>query len=164
MAMREVLRHKAERYRERRDKALQKGNAVLDDGRQSTVGRKVLDPSGSRQWPTVEAAILQGSQLPGTQLYPAALCPRRSATWIGCHDAYLFTLYDSAAPVRTFDDLAALAIYLAPLNEIVIVWIGLESDVPAQTAALVAQTSNWTDMAVLSPPAHALLAADCRFY
>jgi hypothetical protein len=164
MRMRDSLKHKAARFQDRQQAAAANGDAFMQDGRQATIDRKILSHYGRKQWPMVAAAILQGSRLPGTNLHPTARCPNEDPAWVGCHEAHLFTLYDGHAKRREFSELAALAVYLAPLNEIAVIWIGLETDLAAQVSELTEETKGWTDLTPISPRCDELLTENCQFY
>ena len=164
MGMRLVLERKASRFLDRQREAAVNGDAFLKDGRQSTVRDNVLDSFGRQQWPVVSAAILQGAQLPVEPLFPGVTCPTHDPGWVGCHEAYLAILYDGPADSREFKELAALAMYMAPLNKILIVWIGAEIDRSGEIRELTKETDEWTNLEPISTQYHELLSKKCRNY
>ena len=73
-SMRIALKALTRRFYQRQRKAAGRGDPVLEDGTQTTLLDKVLNPAEPNAWPKRAAAILHGLHLPVNPLLPAWPC------------------------------------------------------------------------------------------
>lgn len=151
-----------ERFAERQRAAAAAGRPHLADGRQATVIAEVLDPDGHAAWPRRAAAVLHGLRLPVPPILPQVFCREGGLPWRLLDSAsYLAHLHDGPPEARSLGDTTALALYMAPLNTLRILWVGAEADAAEAAEALAAETAGWTDCAAVSPAFAARLKALC---
>ena len=160
--LRDVFSHGARRFAQRQAAAAGKGAPLLADGRQSTLESEVFGPMARHGWPLRAAAVLHGLHLPAPPLLPASACRPGGAAWSALDpESYLTRLDDGPPQERSFGDMTALVVYLAPFERLRLVWIGQESDVLEARAALEAETAGFTAWRALAPDYAAWLEQAC---
>lgn len=164
-AMRMALAALIERFHQRQRQAAGRGDPLMEDGTQSTLIDRVLGPTGKNAWPTRAAAILHGLHLPVDPLLPAKpCCPGGPDLLTLDGETYLTRLDDGPPQARQLGDMTALALYIAPLKTMRILWIGAEAEAAATERDLQDETANWTDWTGVSPPYAHWLASECRHH
>lgn len=162
-SMRIALEALTRRFYQRQRKAAGRGDPVLEDGTQTTLLDKVLNPAGPNAWPKRAAAILHGLHLPVNPLLPAWPCCPHGPNWLALDgETYLTRLDDGPPQARQLGDITALARYIVPLKNMCILWIGAEADAAAAEQDLENDTANWTDWAGISGPYAHWLATVCQ--
>jgi len=161
--MRDILRHAAGRFGERQLAAVPRGGPLLEDGRQETLEDALFGPLARQGWPRRAAAVLHGLHLPATPLLPATACCKGGPGLSTLDPAsYRTRLDDGPAQARELGDTTALAVYLHPLRQLRILWIGAESDHQLAVARLRRETRLWTDWRPVSPDYADWLEKACK--
>ena len=162
MSMCMALKHNIKRFGERQRAAADAGDPLLEDGRQQTITDQVLDPRGPGAWPRRAAAVLHGLCLPQDPLLPETPCCQGGPNLRDCDgETYLAMLNDGPTDARTYGAVTSLALYIAPLKKMVVLWIGAVADWNAAVAQLKAETVDWTDWSAVDPAYAAWLEQAC---
>ncbi|MGD1879121.1 MAG: hypothetical protein ACFB13_16665 [Kiloniellaceae bacterium] len=164
MTLRNALQSLGRRFGQRQNAALEReGAPILADGREATLQAALFGPAATQDWPKRAAAILHGLHLPAQRLLPAEACCPGGPDWADLDgDSYLTQLDDGPPQARELGDTTALVVYLAPLNQLRILWIGAEADYGQAVAALMQETGQGTDWRSVVPEYADWLERACR--
>ncbi|NIA67150.1 hypothetical protein HBA54_00925 [Pelagibius litoralis] len=160
---RDAFVYAAKRLAERQSAAAAKGAPLLVDGTQQTLEDQLFGPLATEGWPKRAAAVLHGLHLPARPLLKAMPCCPGGPNWsVLDGDSYLAQLDDGPPQERELGDTTALAVYLAPLCRLRLLWIGAESEYPQAVARLGQETRLWADWRPVSPDYADWLDNACR--
>jgi len=161
MGFRIALEHMMKRFNARQDAARSRGDDYLAAGTQREI-RDSIGGNGPYHWPSRVASILHGLRLPADPLLPdTACCDGGPALRSLDAESYLAALDDGPAQQREFGSMTSIAVYLAPLHTLKILWIGTEADFSDARDDIRAQTSDWTDWAAICGDYSGWLRASC---
>ncbi len=160
---RDAFVYAARRLAERQSVAAAKGAPLLIDGTRETLEEQLFGPLATEGWPKRAAAVLHGLQLPARPLLKAVPCCPGGPNWSALDgDSYLGQLDDGPPQERELGDTTALAVYLAPLRQLRLLWIGAESEYPPAVARLGQETRLWVDWRPVSGAYADWLENACR--
>ncbi len=108
------------------------------------------------------AAILHGLQLPQAGILPNSPCQENGVSLkILDPNTYLAVLNQGPPNEDEFPDLASLVVYMDLVNVMMIVWIGLRTDLLEAQEIFAIQTQNWHDWSGIYARYHARLREAC---
>ena len=161
--LRDTLSHAARRFGERQLAGAAKGAPLLTDGLSQTLDDQLFGPLAKQGWPRRGAAVLHGLHLPGRPLLHAMPCCPGGPDWSDLDpESYATYLDDGPPQERSLGDTTALVVYLAPLCELRILWIGAETEAQQAMFDLGQETGRWKDWRAVSVAYADWLATACK--